>query len=193
MARDNDESVPLAGRAAPSDSARMLRREDFCEEWIAAFAAHAKLFGSPFLSPEDRAASLRPFIAEIAAGEDVWVFGYGSLMWNPAIHVAESRAGTIYGYHRAFCLNMLLWRASPESPGLMLALDRGGSCHGVAHRIAAEQVESELRIVWMREMLGGTYQPRWVRVRTEHGETRAITFVANRAHPRYAGNLPEET
>jgi cation transport protein ChaC len=170
----------------------LLRREDFSEEWIAKFAARAELLGSPLLSPEEREASLKPFITEIASGQDVWVFGYGSLMWNPAVHVAETRSGTIYGYHRSFCLDMRLWRASPDCPGLMLALDRGGSCHGVAHRIAARQVESELRILWTREMLGGIYRPRWVQVLVDSEATvRAITFVANREHPRYIGKLPE--
>jgi cation transport protein ChaC len=170
----------------------LLRREDFSEEWIAKFAARAELLGSPLLSPEEREASLKPFITEIASGQDVWVFGYGSLMWNPAVHVTETRPGTIYGHHRSFCLDMLLWRASPDCPGLMLALDRGGSCHGVAHRIAAQQVESELRILWTREMLGGIYRPRWVQVLVDSEATvRAITFVANREHPRYIGKLPE--
>jgi len=87
---------------------------------------------------------------------------------------------------------MLLWRASPDRPGLMLALDRGGSCHGVAHKIAAGQVESELRILWTREMLGGIYRPRWVQVQVGSEATvRAIAFVANREHPRYIGKLAE--
>jgi len=73
----------------------LLRREDFSEEWIAKFAAQAELLGSPLLSPEEREASLKPFITEIAPGQDAWVFGYGSLMWNPAVHVAETRPGTI--------------------------------------------------------------------------------------------------
>jgi cation transport protein ChaC len=193
MANDKDEVPPIGGPVVRSDPVPMLRREDFCEEWIASFAAQAARLGSPVLSPEQREASLRPFISEIARGDDAWVFGYGSLMWNPAIHVAESRPGSIYGYHRSFCFDMLLWRASPESPGLMLALDRGGSCHGVAYRITAEHMGSEFRILWMREMVGGIYQPRWVQVRMGHRAARAITFVANRAHRRYAGKLPEET
>lgn len=193
MANDKDPGRPAGGQVARRDPVPMLRREDFCEEWIAGFAAQAARLGSPVISPEQREASLKRFIIEIAPGDDAWVFGYGSLMWNPAIHVAESRPGSIHGYHRSFCFDMLLWRASPECPGLMLALDRGGSCHGVAHRITTEHIGSELRILWMREMVGGIYQPRWVQVRMGDGSVRAITFVANRAHPRYAGKLPAET
>jgi cation transport protein ChaC len=121
-----------------------------------------------------------------------WVFGYGSLMWNPAIHVAETRSGVVHGYHRWFSLTMMMGRGTPECPGLMLVLDRGGSCRGLVHRIAAETVDSELRILWMREMLGGSYTPRWVTARTETGPVRAITFVANPFHPRYCGKLPHD-
>jgi cation transport protein ChaC len=169
---------------------RGVRREDFCDEWIEALTAKAQRLGNyPMLTKEEREASRQSFLGAIEPGQGVWVFGYGSLMWNPALHVEESRAGLIYGHHRVFCLNMLMGRGSPDRPGLMLALDRGGSCHGMAHRIAPANVDSELRILWMREMLGGTYIPRWVAVRTFEGAVRAITFVANQRHPRYAGKL----
>ena len=196
MARalDQGDGQPSSeGPLGRKDPEPFLRREDFCEEWIATATARAARLGSPVLSPEDRETSRKRFLSEIAPGDDAWVFGYGSLMWNPAIHVAETRPGIIHGYHRSFCFDMLLWRATPECPGLMLALDRGGSCRGMAHRIAAEQVDSELGILWMREMLGGSYWPRWVLVRMGDETVRAITFVGNRAHPRYAGKLPEET
>jgi cation transport protein ChaC len=185
-----------ARRDAPGESVgeRGLRREDFCDEWLDQVAARAASLGNyPMLTKEEREASRQTFLAAISPGEDAWVFGYGSLMWNPAIHVVDTQVAVVHGHHRAFCLNMLMGRGSPESPGLMLALDRGGSCRGTVHRIAAEHVDSELRILWMREMLGGTYRPRWVEARTEAGGVRAITFVANRAHPRYAGKLPETT
>ena len=167
----------------------------FATWWVARFSAQAKLLGSPLLSSEEREASLKPFIADIAPDRTL-----GSRIWvtdvrTPRVDVAKSRPGTIYGYHRSFSVDMLLWRASPGScPGLMLALDRGGSCQGVAHKIAAEQVETELRILWMREMLGGIYQPRWVQVQMDTKDAvRAITFVANREHPRYMGKLPGTT
>jgi glutathione-specific gamma-glutamylcyclotransferase len=173
---------------------RVLRREDFCEEWLASVTARAARLGNyKLLTAEQREASRQKFLAAVPPGGDAWVFGYGSLMWNPAIHVAQTCPGVIHGYHRQFCLNMMMGRGTPESPGLMLALDRGGSCHGMVHRIAADLVDSELRILWMREMLGGVYGPRWVRVRTEGGIVAAIAFVADRSHPRYAGKLPEET
>ena len=129
----------------------------------------------------------------IARGCDVWVFGYGSLMWNPAIHVAESRKAEVRGYHRAFCLTLGLGRGAPEKPGLMLGLDRGGACVGIAHRIAAKDVSSELTILWYREMLSGAYLPRWLHAGLESlGRTKILTFVINRANPRYESHVRED-
>ena len=125
-------------------------------------------------------------------GYERWVFGYGSLMWNPAINVIDSRKAHVRGYHRTFCLTLGVGRGTPEKPGLMLGIDRGGSCTGVAHRISAEEVESELSILWLREMMSGAYEPRWVNADVEgHRRTRVLTFVINRSHPRYEGTLSE--
>jgi glutathione-specific gamma-glutamylcyclotransferase len=192
-AKDAGAARAAGGAPVPACGERALRREDFCEEWIQEITARAARLGDyKMLSPEEREASRQSFLAAIPPGADTWVFGYGSLMWNPAIHVAETRPGVLHGYHRWFSLTMMMGRGTPECPGLMLVLDRGGSCRGLAHRIAAAGVESELRILWMREMLGGAYRPRWVTVRTETGPVRAITFVANQAHPRYCGKLPHD-
>ena len=186
------ESKRPRGAADEIPDERGLRREDFCEEWIEAVAARAARLGNyPMLSREERDASRAEFQSAIAGGESAWIFAYGSLMWNPAMHVAETRSGLVHGHHRVFCLSMMMGRGSPECPGLMLALDRGGSCRGLVHRIAPEHVESELKILWMREMLGGAYRPRWLEVRTAQGPVRAIAFVANARHPRYVGKLPE--
>ncbi|MDB5511742.1 MAG: hypothetical protein JWR08_1225, partial [Enterovirga sp.] len=80
---------------------------------------------------------------------------------------------------------------SPDCPGLMLALDRGGTCRGIAFRVAADKARSELLLVWRREMLSGAYVARWVTVATDAGSVRAITFVANQAHRRYSGRLSD--
>jgi glutathione-specific gamma-glutamylcyclotransferase len=137
-------------------------------------------------------ASLDATLAEHPPGTDAVVFGYGSLMWNPAFGFGERRLGTLHGWHRCFCLRMPFGRGTPERPGLMMALDRGGSCHGVAFRIPALHVRDELLLVWRREMSGTAYRARWVTVRTADGRpVRAVTFVINRSHPRYAGTLDE--
>jgi glutathione-specific gamma-glutamylcyclotransferase len=134
-------------------------------------------------------ASLDKTIAAHDPAADVWVFGYGSLMWNPAFAYAQREVGVIRGWHRRFCLWLEMGRGSPDNPGLMLALDRGGTCRGVAFRIHAHEARSELLLIWRREMFGTAYLPRWVQVRTAHATFPAITFVVNRADSRYAGRL----
>jgi cation transport protein ChaC len=136
-------------------------------------------------------ASLDATLAAHDPAADVWVFGYGSLMWNPAFAFAEQQPGVIRGYHRRFCLWLEMGRGSPANPGLMLALDHGGVCRGIAFRIPAVQARQELLLIWRREMFGTAYLARWVRVRMVGGSALAITFVVNRAHPRYAGKLSD--
>ena len=144
------------------------------------------------LSEEELAASRAATLAEVDLSAGVWLFGYGSLIWNPAFHFTDRLTGTVYGYHRRFCLWTHLGRGCPERPGLVLGLERGGSCRGVVFHIAPDAVEEELAIVWRREMLSGAYVPRWVDVHTALGHVRAITFVINHAHERYARLLPDD-
>ena len=137
-------------------------------------------------------ASLRATLAGVDLAAGVWLFGYGSLIWNPAFHFSDRLTGRIYGYHRRFCLWTHLGRGCPERPGLVLGLERGGSCQGVAFHIAPHAVEEELMIVWQREMLSGAYLPRWVEVHSARGRLPAIAFVINPAHERYASSLADE-
>jgi cation transport protein ChaC len=123
---------------------------------------------------------------------DVWVFGYGSLMWNPIFSVAERRIVRISGYHRSFCLRSTVGRGSPERPGLMLGLDAGGASVGVALRIASEGIGGELALLWRREMSTGSYIPRWLSARSAIGNVRVLAFVANRRADNYVGTLPED-
>jgi glutathione-specific gamma-glutamylcyclotransferase len=165
----------------------LLQREHFTADRIRAYAEFiAKTGGPPLMSEESREASRKEVEAAVPPDTDVWVFGYGSLMWNPAIKVVESRKAVIVGYHRQFCLTLNLGRGTPENPGLMLGLDRGGDCVGVAHRIAAKDVSNELTVLWYREMLSGAYVPQWVDARIDNvGAAKALTFVINTRNPRY--------
>lgn len=141
-------------------------------------------------SEAEMAALLDAILAGLEAGQDIWVFGYGSLIWNPAFHYVASTPALLRGWHRRFCLKMLMGRGTAETPGLMLALDHGGACKGVAFRVAAASVREELGILWQREMFGGAYHARWVRVELPCGaRIRAVTFVINRTHPRYLREL----
>lgn len=136
-------------------------------------------------------ASLDAVLAAHVSGTDAFIFGYGSLMWNPAFLFTGRQRGTLHGWHRRFCLDMPFGRGTTERPGLMMALDSGGSCHGIVFRVAAGAVRDELLLIWRREMAGTAYRARWVNVRTKDGLVRAVTFLINRAHPRYVGTLGE--
>ncbi|MFN0306228.1 MAG: gamma-glutamylcyclotransferase [Burkholderiales bacterium] len=133
-------------------------------------------------------ASVDAMLATFGPG-DPWVFGYGSLIWNPLLHYADREAATLHGYHRRFCLWSRTGRGSPDRPGLVLGLDRGGCCRGVAYRLDRAVAREELRLLWRREMLAASYSPRWISVRVGTEEVRAVAFIINRKHPNYAGKL----
>lgn len=148
--------------------------------------------GVRLLSDAERRASLAEFMKHRPAG-DLWIFAYGSLVWNPALRVAERRVAEVRGWHRSFCLSMAVGRGTPDEPGLVLGLDRGGVCEGVAYRIAERDIASELPILWSREMLIGGYKPTWVDVIGDDDEKfgAAIAFTIDRDHEHYAGALPQ--
>ena len=182
---------PVACLEAPPGQEFAVTRENLSNGSLLARIRADAPAGMTFRSEAEVEANMTATLAAQPSGQDVWLFGYGSLMWNPVINYAERRVATIHGFHRSYCLWLLLGRGSPEHPGLMLALDRGGSCQGVAFRIPAATAREELRLVWQREMVGGAYQPRWVGARTPGGPIRAITFVVDRGYPRYAGKLDD--
>lgn len=151
--------------------------------------------GLRVLTEAERAASLAGLMAaRPAGGRGLWVFAYGSLIWNPAMHFAERRFARVHGWHRSFCLSTAAGRGTPEVPGLVLGLDRGGACAGAAFRIEDEMAGEELAILWRREMLSGSYKPRWLAVRDDRGEAfgHAIAFTIRREGAWYAGGLDED-
>lgn len=144
------------------------------------------------LDDEQLAASLAATLAARPKGAGWWIFAYGSLLWNPLFPVAEMRPATLRGLHRRFCLWSLASRGTPERPGLVLGLERGGTCRGVALRLPAPLALDELHLLWRREMVVGSYRPRWVSVDADGRDLTALTFVVRRDHPQYAGRLPQE-
>jgi hypothetical protein len=111
------------------------------------------------LAEEELDHSLARMIDKAPAGDDIWVFGYGSLIWNPIFPVAATRTATIRGYHRSLCMNSIRGRGSIDNPGAMLALDAGGACRGIAMKIGGD-LPSELKLLWRREMLSGALHPK---------------------------------
>jgi cation transport protein ChaC len=148
--------------------------------------------GTRIRSEAELRTSLEGVLQAHDPGSDVHVFGYGSLMWNPAFEFNASARARVPGWHRRFSLRLVIARGTPAVPGAMLALDRGGSCDGVLFRIPADKAFGELQLLWKREMATGAYEARWVTAREGGRQVRALTYVVNRAHPRYIGNLPIE-
>ena len=139
----------------------------------------------------ERAVQVQAILARAPRPGRVWVFAFGSLIWNPAFHFVERRTARIHGFHRQFCLMTRSGRGSPERPGLMLSLESGGSCNGVAYRLEPGAAATELDVLWRREMFTMAYRPVWTTARTPKGVVPVIVFSANRMHERYAPGLED--
>lgn len=118
--------------------------------------------------------------------ESVWIFAYGSLMWNPMIDHDACRTATLDGWQRSFCLDMTIGRATPAQRGRMLALRAAGSTHGLALRLPHATRDDDLRRIWIREMALGSYRPIWAPVQLGTGTTTpAIVFVADESRAQF--------
>ena len=121
---------------------------------------------------------------------DLWIFGYGSLMWRPEFRYRRKSVGLVRGYHRALCILSTRYRGTSRRPGLVMGLCRGGSCWGMTFLVPAERVRGVLAKLWQREMLRKVYEPRLVPVRVDRGRTvSALTFVADPHHPQHVREL----
>ena len=137
-----------------------------------------------------RAAMQLAQFAEQLPPDDLWVFGYGSLMWSPGFRATESGVAFLAGYHRALCILSTRYRGTERRPGLVMGLCHGGSCWGMAFRVAAPRVPRVLQALWRREMLRSVYEPRLVPVCLARGRrVRALAFVADSAHPQVVREL----
>ena len=169
----------------------MAKEHVVTTDWRKNFAESP--MGRQLLTAADLTASIEEALQRWDSSHDLWIFAYGSLLWNPQMQFEEMRVGRVHGYHRSFCLWSRINRGTPERPGLVLGLDRGGSCGGLAYRVAARRVKSELAGLWEREMLLGSYHPSWVHFRSGSMKTQALTFVVDRLCSGYAGRLPDAT
>lgn len=125
--------------------------------------------------------------------EDFWVFAYGSLIWRPGFVYEEAAQGTLRGWHRAMCILSTRYRGCPEVPGLVLGLDHGGSCRGIAYRVAAARAAAVYKYLDDREMISGVYRPRFAPVSLVDGRrVPGYVFIARRDHCQYAGPLRPE-
>jgi cation transport protein ChaC len=132
--------------------------------------------------------------AELPDSEPLWLFGYGSLIWKPELDYVEERVALARGWHRSFCMNMTRWRGTKENPGLMMALDSGGQCKGVAFRLTDDNRRGQLGKLFRREMTlkPTSYRPRVLDLSSDVGPLKALAFVINRKGLTYSGPLDED-
>jgi cation transport protein ChaC len=163
-------------------------------EVLAQWDERARSIGLPAdwrLPDHERETMRRDVLRTLAAGEDLWIFGYGSLMWDPGFHFAEVRLATLDGWQRRFAYRISGGRGTPEQPALMLSLEPGvGVCQGLAFRVEASAIEHESACIWRREMVRGGYCPTLLPLATPQGPLQALVFAANFDHPEHVGELP---
>ena len=180
---DDKRSVPEARALSRRDLEMGRMREIYLQ---CAAAPH------PALTDEQLSASLTATLAAKPKGAGWWVFGYGSLLWNPIFPIAEAKPALLRGLHRSFCLWSLASRGTAAQPGLVLGLSPGGSCRGVAYRLPSPAAIDELHLLWRREMVVGSYNPKWVRLDSGGKMLVGLAFTVKRDHPQYAGKLSLE-
>jgi glutathione-specific gamma-glutamylcyclotransferase len=142
--------------------------------------------------PRDPARMLAASLQAWGGHDDLWIFGYASLIWRPEFSAAEQRPATVHGWHRALEMLSHINRGTPQQHGLVFALVSGGSCRGMAYRIERERVATELTRLWEREMPTGVYDPKWLACNTTQGRIRGLAFTLKRSSPSFTGRLPDE-
>ena len=147
----------------------------------------------PSQNPRNAARMLEAVTREWGGNDDLWIFGYASLIWRPEFEFSEERFATIHGYHRALKMWSRVNRGTPECPGLVFGLLSGGSCKGMAFRIHKSKVAATLPALWDREMPNGVYDPKWLRCQTNEGPVKALAFTLSRRSPNHTGELSAET
>ena len=148
------------------------------------------------MSDEDRALAVQEALSQAPSPDEVWIFAYGSLIWNPAIHFAEREKVLVDGFHRSFCFWTVLGRGCEENPGLMMGLEPGGSSNGLAYRIDADDLDTEMDILFRRELMSYVYKPTWVDATLAESPDKTIkvlAFVVDPEHERFCGELDEPT
>lgn len=179
----------LRDRVTPAQQSALRVTPDVLAQWD----ERARALGQPEnwrLSEQQIEDSRRAVLGNLASAQDLWIFGYGSLMWDPGVHFAEVRLAALQGYERRFNFRTVLGRGTPQRPALMLSLEpAAGCCKGLAFRIAADLAEAESVLLWRREMIRGGYCPLMLALTTPQGNVTALVFASNRAHASYAGGL----
>lgn len=147
----------------------------------------------PLAAPlRDPAPMLDRALHEWGGRDDLWIFGYGSLIWRPDFAYAERRTATVHGWHRALKMWSRVNRGTPECPGLVFGMLSGGSCRGMVFLVDHSHARQVMVNLWQREMVLGVYDPRWLNCRTPQGAVRALAFTLSRKSPSHTGVLADE-
>ena len=179
----------LRGQITAAEESRF---RDFTLEWVlGVFEEHGRDPGE-FYDNATREALRREMLAKAPPG-DLWVFAYGSLMWDPAFHFAEVRRARVEGYERRFIMVEDMARGTEDKPGAMAALDIGAGCNGLIFRIAEDMIEQETEILCRREMIGPAYCPCFHPAQTDHGTETTLMFVADHDADVIQSDLTRET
>ena len=139
----------------------------------------------------DPAPMLERALQEWGGHQDLWIFGYGSLIWRPDFDYAERRPAKVHGWHRALKMWSRINRGTPECPGLVFGMLSGGSCRGMVFRVDKVHARQVMINLWQREMVTAVYDPRWLVCHTPHGPVRALAFTLSRKSPNPTGELPD--
>jgi glutathione-specific gamma-glutamylcyclotransferase len=139
----------------------------------------------------DPAPMLERALDEWGGHQDLWVFGYGSLIWRPDFDYAERRAAKVHGWHRALKMWSRINRGTPECPGLVFGMLSGGSCRGMVFRVDKAHARQVMINLWQREMITAVYDPRWLTCHTPQGPVSALAFTLSRKSPNHTGELPD--
>ena len=124
--------------------------------------------------------------------KNIWIFGYGSLMWKPEFLYSDIQPALLRGYHRSLCVYSIEYRGTFKSPGLVLGLDNGGSCKGLAMRVEQGNAKDVIEYLHNREMKHQAYRPKWLTISIPKKKVKAYCFVVNRNHTQYTGKLNEQ-
>ncbi len=186
----------LRGRLKPAQQSELRGTWERVAQWDE--RARQRGFAPDWrLSDEQLEVTRRALLGEmIAARHDIWIYGYGSLMWDPGFHFSEVRLARLHGYQRRFTYWTRISRGTRERPALMLTLEQQADaaccCTGLAFRISGEAAEVESAMLWRREMLRNGYCPTLLPVDTPQGALTALVFACNHEHDDYAGEMPLE-
>lgn len=131
-------------------------------------------------------------LAEWGGQQDLWIFGYGSLIWKPDFDYAERCPAKVHGWHRALKMWSRINRGTPDCPGLVFGMLSGGSCRGMVFRVEQAHARQVMVNLWQREMINAVYDPRWLTCHTPHGPVSALAFTLSRNSPNHTGELPDD-